>query len=289
VHQLKVAYYEHGGGARIHFWWEPTSTPASPTGPPAPVTPTAPTAVALGPWQGEYFNNRGLAGAPVLVRSDAAVDFNWGWGTPAPQVIADDFSARWSGSFPFEGGRYTFTTYSDDGVRLYVDGRRVVDSWRPMRGYRSATLDLAQGVHSVQVEFFERSGVAVIRLWVRQTGRSVVPAPVPPIAVPSPTPSPAPRPAACLGGPLQIEAWPASTTCLSGGRWAATIHVRGYGGDCRYVYAWDGQTKGGPTSGSLTFELRSATRGAMVGTASVTSAGQMAKTGLYVRLPADCD
>ncbi|RMF30241.1 MAG: glycosyl hydrolase, partial [Chloroflexi bacterium] len=65
-------------------------------------------------------------------------------------------------------GRYTFTTYSDDGVRLYVDGRRVLDSWRPMRGYRSVTVDLDAGEHTIVLEYFEQKGVALVRLsWHR--------------------------------------------------------------------------------------------------------------------------
>jgi len=82
-------------------------------------------------------------------------------------VPADSFSAPWT-TQALESGRYTFSTYSDDGVRLYVDGRRVVDSWRPIRGYRSATLDLAAGEHTIVLEYFERGGIALVRLnWER--------------------------------------------------------------------------------------------------------------------------
>jgi hypothetical protein len=52
------------------------------------------------------------------------------------------------------------TTDSDDGVRLYVDHQPVIDSWRPMRGYRSATVNLSEGTHTVRLEYFERTGVA---------------------------------------------------------------------------------------------------------------------------------
>ena len=35
-----------------------------------------------GPWYGEYWNNTAQSGAPSLVRNDAALNFNWGFGTP---------------------------------------------------------------------------------------------------------------------------------------------------------------------------------------------------------------
>ena len=70
-----------------------------------------------------------LTGSPVLVRQDRDIDFQWGTGSPGPAVPADRFSARWRGYWPFETGRYTFVAYSDDGVRIWVDGQRIVDNW----------------------------------------------------------------------------------------------------------------------------------------------------------------
>jgi hypothetical protein len=286
-HDLKVEYFEQTGTARIRFWWEPSGTGTAST-PPVSATPapTPPAPMMPGPWQGEYFNNRSLAGTPVLRRADTALDFTWGWGSPAPEVSRDDFSARWTGSFPFEQGRYTFSSYSDDGVRVLVDGRPVISAWRPMRGNRSGSAVLAAGTHAVQVEFFDRSGVANLRVFWRKTGDvAVVPA-LPPAAG-SPTTAAA-RPTQCTGGPLRLEAWPVGTACAGAG-WTATVFVQAEGGDCRYTYAWEGTTRAGPVPGSATFQLGNTTRGsAMVGTVSVSSGGQTAKTGLYISPPASC-
>ncbi len=160
-HTLRVEYFERAGRARVRFWWEPMSTSPSPTGPaPTPV----PAPGLPGPWQAEYFNNRDLSGSPVVVRSDAALDFDWRFQSPVPEINRDNFSARWTGTFTFKAGRYTFTTFSDDGVRLVVDDRLIINSWRPMRGTRSATLDLSEGAHTVRLEYFERTGAARMRL-----------------------------------------------------------------------------------------------------------------------------
>jgi hypothetical protein len=285
IHTLRVEYYERTGFARICFWWEPTADARSPECPsstsapaPAPTPGPAPAPGLPGPWQASYFYGTSLSGSPVLVREDAALNFNWGWGSPAPEVNRDNFSARWDGSFWFDAGRYTFTTLSDDGVRLFVDGRQVINSWYPMRGYRSATINLTAGTHAVRVEYFERTGTAQIRASWQQVGV----APTTPVA----TPTPAPEPRACVPGPLRLDVWPVDTACDPAGGWVATMFVEGHGGDCQYIYSWEGQVKGGPTPNSMTFELKSASWGiAIVGEAAVTSAGQTAEVKLLVKAP----
>jgi hypothetical protein len=274
VHAVKVEYFERTGSARIRFWWEPSTTMPSPDGGGVPVVPV-PATSAPGPWTGEYFCNEALAGLPVLVRGDGAIDFDWGWEAPATGVEPDRFSVRWSGTFPFEAGRYRFTTTTDDGVRLYVDGQRIIDAWQPMRGSRYGYVTLAKGDHGVQVEYFERTQAAMARVTWQQVGAVAV------------SPTPVPPAASCVGGPVRLDAWPVGTTCTNGG-WKATIFVQGYGGDCQYTYAWQGQTQGGPTPGSMTFEAKSASRNiAVVGEATMTSAGQTVRVKLHVR-PPDC-
>ncbi len=176
THALKVEYFERAGGARIRFWWEQSGAPAPP---PAPTPVPTPTPGLPGPWQGEYFNNRDLSGTPVLVRSDAALDFNWGWDGPAPGVNRDNFSVRWSGDFPFESGRYRFTTTSDDGVRLYVDDRLLINAWRPMRGTRTGYVTLSQGNHAVRLEYFELTQAARASVTWQRIGTAPAPTPTP--------------------------------------------------------------------------------------------------------------
>lgn len=127
-------------------------------------------------WQAEYFANRVLSGVPALVRTDSTIDFDWGAGSPAPGLPADNFSVRWTGSVSLEAGTYRFATQTDDGVRLWVDGRLVIDQWREMAPTVSlADLGLAAGLHQVRMEYYEAAGGAVARLsWTKQaiTARS---------------------------------------------------------------------------------------------------------------------
>lgn len=68
------------------------------------------------------------------MRTDPNVNFNWVAVSPDAAITAGYFTARWVGQVQaLSSGTdtYTFTTLSDDGVRLWVDGQLVVDSWIP--------------------------------------------------------------------------------------------------------------------------------------------------------------
>ena len=47
-------------------------------------------------WQATYWNNTDLSGPPALQRAEGNLDYDWGTGSPAPGVNADQFSARWT-------------------------------------------------------------------------------------------------------------------------------------------------------------------------------------------------
>jgi hypothetical protein len=176
-HTIRLEYYERNGLARVRFWWE-SSTDGN--APPTSISPPAPAGAGPGvteeawtddPWAAAYFANTELSGRPVLSRIETSLDHDWGWGSPGAVVPRDSFSARWTQPLYFQGGLYRFTTYTDDGVRLWVDGQLLIDSWRPMRGYRSAWVRLDPGVHDVKMEYYERTGVALARLTWRRISR----------------------------------------------------------------------------------------------------------------------
>jgi hypothetical protein len=148
-----LEYFEAGGDAVAQLNYEPTSDPPPPP-PPPPAEPFA----------AQYFDNSTLSGNPVLTRSDAAIDFDWGAGTPDPAVPADRFSARWTRTKDYAAGTYRFSVTGDDGIRVLVDGTQVIDGWF----YQSPTtytadVPLSAGQHTVVVEYFEYTGGAVAR------------------------------------------------------------------------------------------------------------------------------
>jgi glucose/arabinose dehydrogenase len=123
------------------------------------------TSCAQGSFRAEYFNNTTLSGAPTTERCENAI--NNDWGTSAPQgtgVGPDNFSVRWTGTFDFEAGDYTFSTTADDGVRMWVDGQLIIDQWRDQGATTyQATRTLTAGPHEVKVEYYENGGDAVAK------------------------------------------------------------------------------------------------------------------------------
>lgn len=71
---------------------------------------------------------------------------------------------------------HTFHVGSDDGSRLYVDGRLVVDNdgTHPMV-YKSGKVKLTKGAHKVRVEFFQGGGGAELEVTVATPGLKPVP------------------------------------------------------------------------------------------------------------------
>ena len=150
-HRLRVEYYEAGGLASIRFRYDPLD------GEPA--------------WDASYYRGTGLQGTPVLVqkepRSATPLDNNWVFSSPAPFILGEDFwSGRWRGEFEFDEGNYFFRAIADDGVRVYLDGLMIIDQWRD--GYKDVSnrfVGVGEGYHTVEIEYYERSGQAVMKLW----------------------------------------------------------------------------------------------------------------------------
>ncbi len=68
----------------------------------------------------------------------------------------DTFTMVFSGTFRFNGGNYTLTYGSDDGIRVWIDGRMVIDDWKDGAfEFRRKEVFLPAGYHSVLVAFYE--------------------------------------------------------------------------------------------------------------------------------------
>lgn len=133
----------------------------------APQNPTTFTAnfTPLPPFSAQFFNNKTLTGNPVLTRQDKKIDFNWGEASPGSPVSADNFSARWTNTFFLAGGKYRFTTTTDDGVRLYIDNQLVIDKWVNQSATQHiADVDLTSGSHTIKMEYFDGVYDAVAQL-----------------------------------------------------------------------------------------------------------------------------
>jgi beta-glucosidase len=116
---------------------------------------------------GEYFDNIALEGQPRLVRIDSVVDVSWTLNAPGPRIPLDWYSVRWTGSLRVPpGGVRRLGLQADDGYRLYLDGRLLIDNWRKQsHGTTLVDVGLEPGSsHDVRLEYFETTGNARVRL-----------------------------------------------------------------------------------------------------------------------------
>ncbi|WP_449468427.1 glycoside hydrolase family 3 C-terminal domain-containing protein [Stenotrophomonas humi] len=136
--------------------------------------------------RGEYFRTQDLSGTPALVRNDAQIGFGWDRGSPTDNLLArgeaapgqgipnDGFSIRWSGQLlPPVSGRYRIEVAADDGFRLYVDGKRVLDHWANSDRLRSDGIDLeleAGRAYDLRLEYYDAERDAGVRLAWRMPG-----------------------------------------------------------------------------------------------------------------------
>jgi uncharacterized protein YraI len=143
-------------------------------------------------WTAQFFNNAILLEPVVLTRQDYTIAFNWGGGSPAPNVNADEFSARWGTDVFLPAGTYRFWALADDSVRIIVDFQfnAVIDTFsQPQQVGQLVSADIAlnSGMHHIQVDYRELTGSAYVyltfaNLATNPTGPNFpVPTPPPPI------------------------------------------------------------------------------------------------------------
>ncbi|WP_052380680.1 PA14 domain-containing protein [Paenibacillus camerounensis] len=164
-YKIRIEYYEDYGGAAAILQWASTSqtkqvVPQSQLYPPQDSPGTG--------LKGEYYNNSDLTGLK-LTRIDANVNFNWGENAPHDSIGADNFSVRWTGTVkPQYSESYTFYINSDDGVRLWVDGKLIIDKWKVQASeLTSLPISLSSGQnYDIRIEYFENTvGAAAILKW----------------------------------------------------------------------------------------------------------------------------
>jgi beta-glucosidase len=118
------------------------------------------------PLLAQFFNNSELKGNPALERGDKWIDFNWRKKMPVTEVTNDHFSARWTGSItPAVTADYTFIIRSDDGSRVILDGKQIVDNWRDQAAHtESASIKLEAGhTYPLVIEYYNVGGDASVQ------------------------------------------------------------------------------------------------------------------------------
>lgn len=124
----------------------------------------------------EYFDNADLLGTPAHMRRDQRINFRWGSGSPFDGWKTDEFSVRWTGFVaPEETAEYVFFVRCDDGVRLFVNGKLLIDRWQDQAAADfNVALKLEKGrLYPIRLEYYERTGESEIRFgWRKKPSRA---------------------------------------------------------------------------------------------------------------------
>ncbi len=119
----------------------------------------------------EFFNGIEF---DTLVATDhrKKIDFDWNDGVSRPKKIHQHYySIRFSGEIETqESGKFTFLTTSNDGIRVVIDDKVIIENWTP----HGATVDTgeielkANKKYKIRVEYFQTLGGAVTKLaWIK--------------------------------------------------------------------------------------------------------------------------
>jgi LysM repeat protein len=132
------------------------STPTEPT----------PTPTPKGPWTGKYWDNRFFSGSPKYTRSHKSVGFDWGTTGPGNGIGGKNYAVRFTRERYFDPGLYRFYVKVDDGVRVWIDGVKIIDEWHDTAPTMyTADRQLSAGNHTMQIDYYQNTGGAQVTFW----------------------------------------------------------------------------------------------------------------------------
>jgi RHS repeat-associated protein len=127
---------------------------------------------------GTYYNDDGshdptkFATNKFMVRTDAAVNFDWGTNAPIPGGPQDNFYVHWEGFYKVPTtGSYQFGAGGDDGYRLKINDQVATEDWTAhpySETYAATPLNLTAGQTArISLDYWEAGGGAAAKLLLR--------------------------------------------------------------------------------------------------------------------------
>jgi hypothetical protein len=134
---------------------------------------TIPWKVAIYPWDAktdprtqEAAFRKLLSGKPVAQKSVDWLDFGTS-GSFVPGAPADKFATVAEGLVALPEGAYSLRVTSDDGCRVWVNGRKLIDEWH-YQGPTIFTAPLKGGKNEIRIEHFEIDGYSTLAAEIRK-------------------------------------------------------------------------------------------------------------------------
>ncbi|MFH0772066.1 MAG: PA14 domain-containing protein [Candidatus Omnitrophota bacterium] len=170
-HNIKCEYYENGGWASTKLFWSAPSIiktviPADhlyyfserPEGP-----------YCQGGLKGIYSKFIDLCGFPLYVftRIDPQINFDWGDSSADSFLGEDNYLVKWKGKIKIDqADNYNFYTTTDDGARLWIDTRLIIDAWQDQSATEiQGSVYLTPGLYDIELNYYDRVGFAVCKLY----------------------------------------------------------------------------------------------------------------------------
>jgi outer membrane protein OmpA-like peptidoglycan-associated protein len=116
--------------------------------------------------RGDYYEGREFDRL-VASRRDATLNFDWHGTRPVAGLTPKDFSVRWTGWLvPPTTGRYVLHISADDGIRLWLNDRQLLDDWRGRSlNYYQVEVDLKAGErYALRVDYCQHDSATQARL-----------------------------------------------------------------------------------------------------------------------------
>ena len=155
THNIKVEYYDEKYSAAIKLDIKEASVPKD-------------------AWLATYYPTKSFTGLPVK-RYEQKLDLNWGAGSPDSSIPKDNFTATFEREIQVtKAGTYQFSGRADDGIRIFVNGRKELDLWKKGVNSFSENVDLPVGKHKIKVEYYDEKYSAAIKLDIKQATKQTI-------------------------------------------------------------------------------------------------------------------
>lgn len=120
-------------------------------------------------WHAEYFNNINLEGPATYITEASNISFDWSGKTPSSQIAGDRFSLRLKTCLVLtENKTLKFSIASDDGSRLSIDKKRIIDSWKIQAAAEILReMPLEAGAHLIEIEYFQAGGASNLKFEIK--------------------------------------------------------------------------------------------------------------------------
>ncbi len=119
-------------------------------------------------WDIAYYSKLNFGGSKVQTKA-SGINFSWGTKAPIKGIPANKFSAKMTRTYALSsGGKYRLSGKANDGVKIYIDGKKVIDYWKGGSHTFSKDVMLSKGNHKVEVQYYDSTSTAHLTVGLKK-------------------------------------------------------------------------------------------------------------------------